>query len=304
MTKIFECSISWSQNVRAALTGFTATVLGAVCLPSCSADPAYDFKDQFQWDRYTCGEQTNFTSKGGNDPVPARVRRQQMEAAMARAKAKTPDASVPVGSFQVPSWVVTQAPVFQRPTEIINNYPRTDSTIYAGSTFITPLASAYTGFAGSWAAPYCGGGSRALSFASSWAPGGWGGYGYGWGAPNLGATLALAGAARNFAPGIGYGGWGGYGGYGGGGYGFSPTLAGLGFRRGPICDPGGGKVFQSGPSKASGNYYQPSTVDPSASGSYYASTGPSQVLIGPSEPPPKDYWGPDGNPFKNQLVAP
>lgn len=249
-----------------------------------------------------------------------------MEADAARAKVQS-EQKVPVGSFQVPSWVVTTAPAYQRPIEIINSGPRSDSTIPSvGSTFVTAIP--YSGFAGSWTAPYWGrggwygvpnlgatlglpGAARAYTLAGGLPGYGWGGYGWGsWGVPNLGATLGLPGAARAYTlggglPGLGWGGYG-WGGYGWGGYGWggwSPAAAALGFRRGAICDPGGGRVFQSAPSKASGNYYQPSTVDESASGSYYAS-GSSQAILPPSEPPPKDYWGPEGNPFKQQMSNP
>lgn len=62
-------------------------------------------------------------------------------------------------------------------------------------------------------------------------------------------------------------------------------------------------VYQLQPSKPSGNYYAPSTVDSTASGSYYAQTSPSTlpVTVPQSEPGPRDYWGPQGNPFGNAF---
>lgn len=58
------------------------------------------------------------------------------------------------------------------------------------------------------------------------------------------------------------------------------------------------KVIQTGPSKPSGNYYSPSTADPTASGSYYASSGPRALPVMPAQPPPaKDYWGEGGSPL-------
>lgn len=58
----------------------------------------------------------------------------------------------------------------------------------------------------------------------------------------------------------------------------------------------GPSVIQTGPSPSSGNYYQPSTPN-SASGNYYASGAPWQVPV-VSPKIPRDYWGPQGSPFK------
>lgn len=96
----------------------------------------------------------------------------------------------------------------------------------------------------------------------------------------------------------------GYGGYGGGfmgglapfGGAFMGSGCGRGFRQSPL-GPGVMQI-QTGPSPASGNYYQPSTADPSASGGYYASGAPWQVPLNSTGNDPKDYWGPMGNPFK------
>jgi hypothetical protein len=59
------------------------------------------------------------------------------------------------------------------------------------------------------------------------------------------------------------------------------------------------RVIQTGPSKASGNYFNPSTPDPTASGSYYAPSGntPRALPVYQPEAQPKDYWGPQGNPM-------
>lgn len=61
----------------------------------------------------------------------------------------------------------------------------------------------------------------------------------------------------------------------------------------------GTQVIQTGPSPSSGNYYQPSTAAPGSSGSYYASGKPWQ-LPAQIQNTPKDYWGPDGDPFQSQ----
>jgi hypothetical protein len=59
---------------------------------------------------------------------------------------------------------------------------------------------------------------------------------------------------------------------------------------------GAAEVIETGPSPASGNYFQPAASDPSASGNYYAGGTPWQVPINiPSTT--KDYWGPSGTPF-------
>lgn len=61
----------------------------------------------------------------------------------------------------------------------------------------------------------------------------------------------------------------------------------------------GPTVIQTGPSPSSGNYYQPSTPSSSGSGSYYSSGAPWQTPV-INNSAPKDYWGPDGNPFQKK----
>lgn len=59
----------------------------------------------------------------------------------------------------------------------------------------------------------------------------------------------------------------------------------------------GPMVTQMGPSPSSGNYYQPSSADPSSSGGYYAGSDPWVTpVIGP-QPGQSSYWGMDGSPF-------
>lgn len=105
----------------------------------------------------------------------------------------------------------------------------------------------------------------------------------------IGAPL---GARLGFQSRLGYMGAGGFcgGGFLPGGYGRG--WAG-GFRQSRL----GPQVIQTGPSHPSGNYYQPSTADPSSSGGYYASGAPWQVPVQGSSNP-QDYWGPQGSPFK------
>jgi hypothetical protein len=61
----------------------------------------------------------------------------------------------------------------------------------------------------------------------------------------------------------------------------------------------GPEVIETGPSPASGNYYQPIFSDRGV-GHYYESGSPWQIpLSAPVNP--KDYWGPQGSPFKQKV---
>lgn len=94
------------------------------------------------------------------------------------------------------------------------------------------------------------------------------------------------------------GGWGGWRGGWGGGWGGGVLDDGpvVGFRTQT-------RIRQTGPSKASGNYYMPSTPDASASGNYYASPTPAPVAmpIINKEPDARDYWGKTGNPLPADM---
>jgi hypothetical protein len=67
------------------------------------------------------------------------------------------------------------------------------------------------------------------------------------------------------------------------------------------------RVTQTAPSKPSGNYYAPSSIDPSASGSYYAQTGSAAYPVSGSSQSSgqgaKDYWGSMGSPFGKDLMS-
>jgi hypothetical protein len=78
--------------------------------------------------------------------------------------------------------------------------------------------------------------------------------------------------------------------------GIYPSPAQLTFR--PIT-----RLVQTGPSKASGNYFNPSTPDPTASGSYYAGSGntPKAVPVYQPEAQTKDYWGKQGSPLPPEM---
>jgi hypothetical protein len=113
------------------------------------------------------------------------------------------------------------------------------------------------------------------------------------------------------APFYGAGHWGGNGIWGGNGFGFGGGYGRPGWGAPLGAFPFGpsmtlrpsSRVVQSGPSKASGNYFNPSTPDPTASGSYYAGSGntPRAVPVYQSEPETKDYWGKDGSPLPPEM---
>lgn len=61
------------------------------------------------------------------------------------------------------------------------------------------------------------------------------------------------------------------------------------------------RVMQTGPSPSSGNYYSPASSNSSSSGSYYSAPAATQLMIPSSSDNPPDYWGPQGNPFAEQI---
>ncbi|HEY9680753.1 MAG TPA: hypothetical protein V6C86_04155 [Oculatellaceae cyanobacterium] len=171
--------------------------------------------------------------------------------------------------------------------------------------------SRYGGWTGNWGS-WGGWGRGGLG----WGYGGpgWGGYGTGYGAPGFGGFInngygGWGGALGGFNSGYfgnpftsgsmtnGY--WGGYGMSGFGGYGYSGfgCFGGLGFGGGTslgLTQPS--HVVQTEPSKASGNYYAPSTVDTTASGSYYAQTSGTAVQLPAKRPSTNsNYWKQDSN---------
>jgi hypothetical protein len=129
--------------------------------------------------------------------------------------------------------------------------------------------------------PYVQPGSVALPFLGGITPyyhgGGWAGNGF-WGGTGFGLGAPYA-----------HGGW-------RAPLGVYPSPAQLTFR--PIS-----RLVQSGPSKASGNYFNPSTPDPTASGSYYAGSGntPTAVPVYQPEAQSKDYWGKQGSPLPPEM---
>jgi hypothetical protein len=168
------------------------------------------------------------------------------------------------------------------------------------------LASAISPFGGG----YWGGGWRGYGNLSGRAGygglGGWGGYG---GLGGWGGYGGLGGWGGYGGPG-GWGGYSGLGGWGGGPwgwYGGSFGAAGLGASAAFMS--GGSQtgvvtptnVIQSAPSKPSGNYYAPSTADPSASGGYYATTAPAAIPMMQQKAPVTNFWGGSGSPLPKDI---
>jgi hypothetical protein len=202
-----------------------------------------------------------------------------------------------VGNFVVP--VMPASTIYQRPTEIILP-SRNNSSTYGSDMFRASLPSVIGGYGYPGINPY---------FGNRY------GYGYGYGISPFGFG---SGFGLGFNPIMPFaGGFGNFGGFarpfnnmGGFGwrspyYGFFNPAAGAlfagasagSFNNSTLGKVTPARVIQTQPSKASGNYYQPSTVDSTASGSYYANTGGGAMPIITSPEPVKDYWGPAGNPF-------
>ncbi len=271
-----------------------------------------DQNSQEKWLRYSNWEHRSSMPKSLNNAKEAKVEPEKNTSPLA-SPLTLPDrpGSQTVEGTQatIPGWAFQQPQQAQRPPEYIVGASSFGST----PSFQANLAQRY------WA-PGFGGfplyGSAALpSF-------GYGIPGQGFGIPGLGyAALGIPGIG---IPGLGYGNygrgshwgapaWGNYGGripkyswggFSGGAYGRYGGYGGLGaFPYGAGFGGGlqptrlGPQVLQTGPSPASGNYYQPSTGDPSASGNYYAGGAPWQVPVNAPDTP-KDYWGPGGSPFK------
>jgi len=256
------------------------------------------------------------------------------------AQDSTPDNDrVQQGGFLAPAWI-TSSPAEAQPehTFIINNAPAAGYTYpglgggfgttygYGRSPFLhgynsgllSPgLPNTVYGGAG-WGTPWAAG-----SYARGFRPG-FGGYGvpYGtfgsWGGREMG--WGNGGYGTGYGTGL-YRGWGHHGGFGGIG-GFTPGFGGWGWGGNPGMGAammgaaggmgsgnhsmfGGETVIDDTPSKPSGNYYAPSTPNPSSSGSYYAQTGGSVAypVQMPNPTGPKDYWGSTGNPFPKDIMS-
>lgn len=115
-----------------------------------------------------------------------------------------------------------------------------------------------------------------------------------------------------FFPGYGPGTLGGFaGGYPGYGFGYSGYSMGMGaifmgafgnsMNSSNLGKVTPSAVIQTAPSKASGNYYQPSNVDTTAAGSYYATQGPAMTPVVPQNQAPTSFWGDSGSPLPKDL---
>lgn len=277
-------------------SGFLAAL--GICVLTAAAvhsqEDTEQLKSQENWLRYS-----NWEHRATIKVKPPSSKSDSVGAAADEKKLPLPDhpgsKTVEGGQFTVPGWAFQSTQATQRPAEIILG-----AESFGSSSNRLGLAA----FGGYTYPPFFGGSSwrynGAAGWGRSWGPGfGCWGSGYGAIGPGFGAWGPGFGSM-----GSGFGSWGsswshghgfglGWGGLAGPAFGVPFAGMGSGFRQSRL----GPTVIQTGPSPASGNYYQPSTGDSSASGNYYASGTPWQVPVnGPSNP--KDYWGPEGNPFK------
>jgi hypothetical protein len=243
------------------------------------------------------------------------------------------------GTFVVPNWFASQPKPFERPLEFQNSLSPYGPMGNGASPFAA-LSGTGAGFGGGFGNGFGFGGPMGFGGVSpfGWGGGfggplGFGGFRPGFGGFGNGFGGGWGGGFGNgiggFGPslgGLGFGGFGpgmggfgpGFGGFGPGFGGFGPGFGGMGF--GGFGGGFGGMGFgggnfggapngvltptrfsQSAPSKPSGNYYEPSNIDTTASGSFYASGAPAMTPIMKTGDSPKDYWGAGGNPFADQM---
>ena len=203
-------------------------------------------------------------------------------------------------------------------TGLVNNYQigipnsgvAVDDTTSNTSLFSTPFA--FGGIAPYAFRPY---GFRRPYWGGGYRPG-WGGYGgFGMNPAMLGVasginSFSYAPYAGGFGrPGFGWGGYGyGYRGYGWGGL-YNPAGAALTMGAfGNWADNNElgemgytGPIVEGPPSKSSGNYYSPSTPDPTAAGNYYSTNAPSIKMPIKPYTSPKSYWGSSGSPLPKDI---
>lgn len=278
-----------SVRVRSPLALlFSLTALSAVA-PVHADDGApvgADARDQQIWERFVKSEQkAGAADRGLSAPSGAAVTGDYSGNYYGQAGGQS-------GTIVVPQTFMP--PVYQRPLELYSN-PQ------PGDFSFNPRQ------AGAW---YGGSGQQMPGLGQpGWSLGALGG-----GMPSLGLSSLLRGFTGGSplggfggipsVPGVssmgGYGGWSPFPGGGGASFGNAWRPANNMYDMGNMGRPA---VYQLQPSKPSGNYYAPSTVDSTASGSYYAQTSPSTlpVTVPQSEPGPRDYWGPQGNPFGNAF---
>jgi hypothetical protein len=194
--------------------------------------------------------------------------------------------------FAVPNWFGQQPKPYVRANEYFrpanNFYGWGGNSLLAGGPYAGPAPL------GSWPGGFWGGFGSPIGL-------GWGGWGGGWRGGWGGGWGGWGGWRGAWTGGWGWGGGFGWGGafnpyWGGLGAGFAPGLG--SFRSTGMFST---SVIQTEPSKASGNYYEPSTVDTTASGSYYASGTPAMTPAMPVKTSPKTYWDENSNPIPTNL---
>lgn len=185
--------------------------------------------------------------------------------------------------FVVPAYFASQPEAYVRPTETFRA-PMGGFGNFGPGIIGSP-------FGGNWGGGLLSGfgglSAYRFGFGSPWSAGGMG-------LSGLGSGLGWRGFNRGWGGGWG-GGWSGWG-FGGMGPG---TLGGLGSLR--STGVFSSAVIQSAPSKASGNYYAASTVDPTASGSYYATGAPALTPAIRVKTSPDSYWDDSSNPVPKNL---
>lgn len=211
------------------------------------------------------------------------------------------------GYFNAPSSLAPQGTTYMMPAQIFTGNTISDTThpinfLNPASTFGAGLSTiGGTGFGGTGIGAY---GSRTY-FPNVYTPSSFGVSGYG-------LRYGVGGYGPGSYGGYGLGSYGGYGLASYGGYGLG-SYGGYGLGRigGAHHGTTPNRVIQTGPSPSSGNFYQPATADPSASGGYYASGGqPAPQAPAPvkTKTQPTNYWkdaddnwGAGGSPLPKDL---
>lgn len=221
------------------------------------------------------------------------------------------------GAFLVPNWFGSTPQPYTRPVEIFRA-PSLGQASFSSSIIPSlALSGLPWGLSSLARAPYLGpcGAVAPGAFLRLGNSGFGDGVPFAWGAPYLSGGLYNYGYGRPFLglgfgdPGFGAWGFGPFGNAGGywpgalpfGGLGLVGFGQGSGL--GSLRSTGefATRVFQTQPSKSSGNYYEPSSADTTASGSYYASSSPAIMPAIPVKQSPDSYWDESSNPIPKNL---
>ncbi len=270
-----------------------------------------------QWDRFQRQESARSSTVADNSTPGS---------AGAGSSAAGQFQPVQKGYFTVPGYFANTPKPYERPTETFRSPTLLEGSAQANSglnSFAVALPlTAGSGFGygigspwGGWRSGYSSwgggpagyggwGGGSPWSGYSSWGggPAGYGGWGGGspWsGYSSWGGGPAGYGGWGGGSPWSGGSAWGGYGGWGGAAALGASAVFSAGSSGNGVVTPT--NVIQSAPSKASGNYYSPSTTDTSASGSYYATTAPAAVPYIQQQAPVTNFWGASSSPLPKDI---